>query len=205
MILYFIRHAESVANKKRILASRLPYHLTAEGKHDADLIASELKRETSLDRIISSPLVRAVETAESFGKAFSLPIETDDRLSEYDLGIFSGKGYDEVKTIESYESDPLNRWDWCPEGGESYAMIAARVKDFLHSVEELPANQKVLIVTHAVALRLIHAVLKHTLPHYPATFPNNGEIWKVDFTKTGKVHEIESLLLGNSRDFVHQP
>ena len=64
--LYLIRHAESEANKQRIMASRLPFPLTKDGKKDADLIATELKNSVNIDKIITSPLLRAVETAESF-------------------------------------------------------------------------------------------------------------------------------------------
>ena len=64
--LYFIRHAESEANLGRILASQLPYSLTDAGRVDAHQIARELTEQASLDRIISSPLVRAVETAQFF-------------------------------------------------------------------------------------------------------------------------------------------
>ncbi|MDC7241319.1 MAG: histidine phosphatase family protein, partial [Spirochaetales bacterium] len=95
--------------------------------------------------------------------------------------------------------------DWIPEGGgESYAMIADRVKSFFSSFDP-EDDRNVLVVTHAVTFRLIRAVLENTLPLYPESFPNNGEIWKVDFRGVGKRHEIESLLLGNSRDFIHNP
>lgn len=204
-LFYLIRHGESEANRKRILASRLPFPLSPEGKADARLIAGELKELTSLDRIISSPLLRARETAEPFSGLFNLPVETDERLSEQDLGIYSGMNYDEVKTERDYEKNPLNRWDWQPAGGgESYAMVSRRVKSFFLDMEKVP-KERILVVTHAVVFRLIRGFLEQTLPLYPESFPNNGEIWKVDFTGIGDYHNIESLFLGNSRDFVHNP
>ena len=204
--LYLIRHAESEANKARILASRLPYPLTKAGKSDAGLIAKELSNIVSINRIISSPLVRAMETARAFGTACNLEIEKDDRITEQDLGIFKGMTYDEVKNYESYESDPLKRWNWVPEGkGESYSMISERILSFFKDLESPNSNENILIVTHAVSFRLIKAVLKNTLPKYPKEFPNNGEIWKVDFDKVGNEHNIDSLFLGNSKDFVHNP
>ena len=209
--LYFIRHAESEANKKRILASRLPFPLTEAGMQDARKIASELKELVPVNRIISSPLLRAKQTAEAFAEVYNLPISLDDKLSEQDLGSFSGMSYDEVKSIPEYQSDTLKRWDWIPRGnGESYAMVAARVQDFLdsiatdYSVGENP-DSHTLIVTHAVVFRLLRAVLECTLPRYPEKFPNNGEIWKVNFLGTGIHHSIESIFLGNSRDFTHKP
>ena len=204
--LYFIRHAESEANKKRILASRLPFPLTEEGREEASLIAGQLKEKARIDRIISSPLLRAVQTAEPFGRVFGLDVETDDRLTEHHLGRFSGMSYDEVKALADYESVTLKRWSWFPEGGgESYSDVAGRIKSFLYSMQELEPETSVLVITHAVALRLVEAVLKNTLPAYPEAFPNNGEIRKTTFESVGTVHDIESIMLGNSSRFHHNP
>jgi broad specificity phosphatase PhoE len=204
--LYLIRHAESEANSTRILASRLPFPLTEAGKADADLIAGELKKKVQINRIISSPLIRAKQTAESFESVYNLKIEENERIIEQDLGIYKGLSYDQVKEMKAYEADPLKRWNWIPEGGgESYAMIADRIISFFRDLEENNANENILIVTHAVSFRLIRAVLENTLPEYPKSFPNNGEIWKVNFTAVGDFHKIESIFLGNSRSFIHNP
>lgn len=203
--LYLIRHAQSEANSMRIMASRLPYPLTPAGKSDADLIASQLAEKVKIQRIISSPLVRAKQTAASFSREFGLDYELDERISEQDLGMYSGMTYDQVKEEPLYEMETLERWNWIPSGGgESYEMIAERVKSFFADLDP-QTRENILIVTHAVTLRLIRAVLDNSLPVYPGSFPNNGEIWKVDFKGLGAVHTIESLLLGNSRDFVHNP
>jgi len=84
-------------------------------------------------------------------------------------------------------------------------MIADRIISFFNSLEEKNSDENILIVTHAVSFRLIRAVLENTLPEYPKAFPNNGEIWKVDFTAVGDFHEIESIFLGNSKNFTHNP
>jgi len=203
--LYLIRHAQSQANSQRILASRLPYPLTKEGKEDAERIARELKEITRINRIMTSPLVRAVETAQAFSNQFGLPLEEDIRLAEQELGDYSGMSYDEVKTADRYEPDPLNRWNWIPQGGgESYEMIAQRLLAFFQDLERAPEGN-ILIVTHAVCFRLIRGILENTLPRYPKAFPNNGEIWNVDFDSVGKEHKITSLLLGKSASFVHNP
>jgi len=205
--LYFIRHAESEANKSRILASQMAFSLTPAGKADSLEIASQLKELTDIDTIVSSPLRRAVQTAESFKAVYDLDIQIDDRLTEQYLGTYSGMSYEEVKDHEEYETDSLKRWNWIPEGdGESYSMIAERICDFLRDLIKLDNyTGRILIVTHAVALRLIIAALKDTLPDYPAAFPNNGEILKVNFCGLGNKHEIESIFLGNSKSFNHNP
>jgi len=209
--LYFIRHAESEANKKRILASWLPFPLTDEGREDARRIAAELKETVPINRIISSPLLRAMQTAEAFSTVYGQTVQTDERLSEQNQGRYSGMSYDVVKLEAEYEADPLQRWDWVPRGnGESYEMVAERVDSFLNSMEietdeKENSDRHTLIVTHAVVFRLLRAVLENTLPYYPKDFPNNGEIWKVEFHKVGFQHRIESILLGNSRQFIHNP
>jgi broad specificity phosphatase PhoE len=203
--LYLIRHAQSEANRQRIMASRLPYPLTDEGRADVELIARELAERVSLDRIISSPLIRARQTAESFAGRFGLEVELDERVSEQELGRYSGMTYDQVKEEKQYETVTSKRWDWVPaDGGESYRMIAERVKSFFSDMDPR-SDERILIVTHAVTFRLIRAVLEDSLPLYPEEFPNNGEIWKVDFKGLGRKHRIESLMLGNSGHFVHNP
>lgn len=204
--IYFIRHAESEANKKRILASQLAFPLTVEGKKDSLKIASEFRDLAEIDCIYSSPLKRAVQTAESFGEIFNIEVKIDERITEQNLGLYSGMTYDEVKLRADYEQDPLKRWNWQPAGGgESYSMIAERVCSFLNFIEKENDSKKILVATHAVALRLIIGALTETLPDYPKDFPNNGEILEVDFTALGNKHEIKSIFLGNSMKFNHNP
>lgn len=212
-----IRHAQSEANKKRILGSQLPFPLTPEGKADAALIAQQLRSLYPVTKIITSPLLRATQTAEAFQEVYGITYSLDARLVEQNLGSFSGMGYDEVKELSSYEHNTLDRWDWVPAGGgESYAMIAERVENFLkelvspeeshgESHNDEQEQETILIVTHAVVFRILRAILKNTIPLYEAGFPNNGEIWKIAFTKPGDQHSIESLFLGSSSTFVHNP
>lgn len=183
----------------------MAFPLTGEGKLDSIKIASEFRQFTEIDGIISSPLLRAMETAESFSSEFGLDIRTDARITEQELGKFSGMSYDEVKLAADYQQDSLKRWNWESGGVESYRMIADRVCGFLSDIEENAAGQRLLIVTHAVALRLITAALKDSLPVYPKDFPNNGEILKIEFQGLGAEHKIESIFLGNSRNFNHNP
>ncbi|MDK2858079.1 MAG: hypothetical protein PWQ29_1496 [Verrucomicrobiota bacterium] len=200
--LYFIRHAQSEANLQDILASRQNFPLTEKGRQDAREIAAEFKTIASVDRIVSSPLLRARQTAEPFAAAFGLSIETDDRLIEQDLGVFAGKTYAEAEKDPDYMSDRTKRWNWVPSGGgESYKMIADRLKPFFQSLETR-SGERILFVTHAVTMRLIRATLEQTLPDYPKEIAKNGEIWKVRYRQYGEVHSVESIFPGRSEDAV---
>ncbi|MEX1326207.1 MAG: histidine phosphatase family protein [Desulfobacterales bacterium] len=196
---YFIRHAQSEANFKGILASRQDYPLTEKGGREAVVIASEFKNIAKLDRIFCSPLIRAQQTAQPIAEAFGLDVEIDGRITEQDLGVFSGMTYAELDDRPDYMHQRSKRWEWVPEGGgESYEMIANRLKPFFHSLESLQGNS-ILSVTHAVTLRLIKATLEQTLPDYPHDIARNGEIWKVRFRGLGNIHEVESIFLGGSK------
>ncbi len=195
--IYFIRHAQSEANRLDILASRRSYPLSAKGKEDAAAIAVEFKKMVPLDRIICSPLIRAQQTAQPIAEAFGLEIETDERLTEQELGIYAGLTYAELDERQDYAHDRSKRWKWKAEGGgESYEMIAQRLDPFFQSLEKLEGTN-ILFVTHAVTMRLIKATLEQTLPEYPSEIAKNGEIWKVKFTKYGDTYLVESIFMGD--------
>lgn len=198
--IYFIRHAQSEANQKDILASRQNFPLTGKGKEDAKIIAYEFKDIAVLDRVISSPLIRAQQTAEPIATVFGLEVETDERLTEQELGVFSGLAYTELKSKPDYMHDRTQRWKWVPDGeGESYEMIAERLSPFFESLDYIE-GESILFVTHAVTMRLIKATLEQTLPRYPHEIAANGEIWKVKYKKYGSAHNVESIFLGNSKN-----
>jgi broad specificity phosphatase PhoE len=197
--IYFIRHAQSEANFKGILAARQDYPLTEKGRQEAVVIASEFKDIAKLDRIFCSPLIRAQQTAQPIAEAFGLDVETDERITEQDLGVFSGMTYAELEDRSDYMHERSKRWEWIPEGGgESYEMIADRLKPFLQSLASIEGDG-ILSVTHAVTLRIIKAILEQTLPDYPHDIAKNGEIWKVRFRGLGNIHEVESIFLGSSK------
>jgi len=81
-------------------------------------------------------------------------------------------------------------------------MIAERVQSFFSDLAKKSIHGSVLIVTHAVTMRLIQAVLENSLPEYPREIPKNGEIWTTDFLRLGCSHELQSLFVVDSA--IHQ-
>jgi broad specificity phosphatase PhoE len=191
--LFLIRHAESEANRLDLLAGQLDYPLTEKGKNDIALIAQQFHLEHEIDMIISSPLKRAVQTAEAFASLYVLPVQTDKRLIEQDIGIFQGKSYAELENDKEYEHDRTKRWNWVPKNGESYKMMADRLRFFFEMCNRDFQDKKVLIVTHAVTLRIIRGLLENTLPLYPSEIAKNGEVWIASLSEIGKTHSIETF------------
>ena len=204
--LFFMRHAESLANRERILASQTDVSLTPEGMQGAYDIARDFLKDFALDSIFVSPQLRACQTASPFEKMSGKQAQIDKALSEQHLGRFTGMSYDDVKLDTAYEKDVTKRWDWIPEGGgESYKMLSERISPFFNKFDSTDERSKIFIVTHAVTLRIVKALLEVTLPVYPEKIANNGEIWKVDFKGLGYKHVVKSLFYGNSASMVHNP
>ena len=199
--LYLLRHAESEANARHLLAGQKDYALTNTGKADAQSLALDFAARFAIDAIWCSPLLRAQQTAAPFLTACNVPIKIDKRLLEQDMGRFSGMSYAEAEGDPGYRADRSARWDWQPDGGgESYRQIAVRVAAWLEDIRNQYASHehaRLLVVTHAVTLRLFRACLENTLPRYPEKIAGNGELWIAPLPAPGQASVIESVPLGN--------
>ena len=199
--LFLLRHAESVANADNLLAGRIDFPLSLVGKVNASAIAEEFSLTSKVDLVWCSPLLRAQQTAAFFAVACDAPLRIDGRLQEQHMGRFSGLSYGEVEADPTYCRDRTARWDWVPEGGgESYRMIAERVEFFLADLRNQCTRDKldsVLIVTHAVTMRLFRACLEATLPRYPERIAGNGEVWNVELAPAGTPSTIKALNLAH--------
>lgn len=194
--LYFVRHAESEANLEQRLASQMDVELSDRGHRQAEALARRLSDRVDLDGIVSSPLRRAQQTAHAFSSRYGLPVVTRDELTEQHLGRYSGMTYDQIAREPDYCHDRLARWQWVPEGGgESYQMIAKRVLPFFQWLDAGDTSDRLLVVTHAVTMRIIRAYLENTLPRYPEEIAGNGEVWQVEYQGIGVPHRIETLMI----------
>lgn len=90
-IIFLIRHAENDYVKQSRLAGRLPdIHLNEKGRMQAKALAERLK-DLSLKAIYSSPLERAMETAEFIAEATRINVVAREGLLETDYGEWQGK------------------------------------------------------------------------------------------------------------------
>lgn len=145
MAIYFIRHGESQANADGVHdGQRLDSSLTEKGRKQAKVTAEKAKSDgLIIERIISSPLKRAKETAIEFSKTFDIEVETDDRLKEYDMGLASGmsvKGTDNDYKTNNPKSEKVEDFQ-------------RRIMDFLAEIEDL--KQNILIIGHGGIARII--------------------------------------------------
>ncbi len=98
-------------------------------------------------RVISSPLLRACQTAETLGP----PIIIDDRWIEVDYGIHDGLPIEEVQSdVFSPMRDDVR---WAPEGGESLEQVAERVEEACEEIWLEAAQRDVVVVSHVSPIK----------------------------------------------------
>ena len=149
--IWFVRHAQSEYNKKKLFTGWHDPDLTQHGIH----IAHELKEELygiKFDKVFSSPLKRALSTAKILIDDQEIII--DHRLKERSYGDWSAKHKEQVKTAVGEESYYSARrgWETSPPNGESLKDVSIRVKPFL---DELPDTGNILVVSHGNTIRAI--------------------------------------------------
>jgi len=127
--LILTRHGQAAADDV-MLGGRLDLPLTAGGRAEAEALARRLNG-VRIDRIFSSPMARALETAQVI--ATTLAIDVDERLRELDYGRWEGLTHAE---IEARDPELWGRWEYDPAsthapGGESGDDVAVRLRGFL--------------------------------------------------------------------------
>lgn len=121
---FFVRHGQTGWNAERRLQGQSDIHLNSEGLKQAGLAAAHLQQ-VHLDLIVSSPLRRAVVTAEIIAESHSAPIVLADALKERNFGSFTGMKVQEVQ--KQYELESVAEiHDLNPADGESFEEMAGR-------------------------------------------------------------------------------
>lgn len=145
--LILVRHGQTEMNANKLYFGRLNPSLNELGIKQAKKSKDKvLALEYPYDKIYSSPLVRAKETAEICNH-LNLNIEFSDKLMELDFGIFEGLTYEEISKKYPIEIKKAEK-EWKTynyENGESLTEMQERVLSFLKTVD---FNKNNLIVAH---------------------------------------------------------
>ncbi len=137
-MLVVVRHGRTAANARGLLLGRRDPDLDDVGRAQAATLAAVVG---PVDRVVSSPLGRARQTAATFGR----PVEVDERWIELDYGTWDGRAAGDVAADQwaAWRADP----DFAPPGGESLRALAARVAAACEDLAAAP-DRRVAVVTH---------------------------------------------------------
>lgn len=154
--LILIRHGETDWNVEGRYQGQADPPLNARGEAQARRLAAELA-EVGLDVLYSSPLRRALQTAQVIAERMKLPLHTDPRLMEIHLGEWQGLLWHEIADrypdlFRRWQTEP---WEVRPPGGESLAQVRARVYAAVDEILAHDAGRCVGLVTHRLPIALL--------------------------------------------------
>ena len=164
-LLLLIRHGATdcnLAKPPRLQGRGINLGLSADGQRQAEQTA-EFVRGCRLDRIYSSPLKRAWETARAIARPHELPIEAVEELVEVDVGRWENCSWDEIKRndAEAYAQflDDCGTYGYA--GGENMLQVQQRVTPVLTRLLEENVGKCIAVICHSVANRAYLAGLLH--------------------------------------------
>lgn len=183
---YTMRHGESEKNVAEVVTDNpdAPYPLTEKGRADTKKAAAEMKGK--IDLIITSPVLRAKETAELMAAELGLDsqaILTDERIRESEHGVYEGRSLEEY--FAAFPDD-ITRFENAPEGGESWTDIKNRMGAFLFALEQEHKGKNILIVSHGDPLAHLHAAAvgsneSETVAGWDEFYPTKGVVEPLSF------------------------
>lgn len=164
MEIYIVRHGETVWNEKKLLQGTADIELNEQGRALAGETGEQLET-VHFDRIYSSPLIRAYETACLIRGHRNIPIIRDERLRELCFGIYEGQNFSELLKDET---DPFHHFFKrpelyrAPEQGETLEHICERAAEFMREeIEPLAGEfQRIMIVAHGAMNKAIMCHIK---------------------------------------------
>lgn len=175
MEIYIIRHGRTLWNKEQRLQGSADIELSDSGRAPA-IESSQNMKDIHFDKIFSSPLKRAYETACILRGDRELEIITDDRLRELDFGSYEGR------TMEELNNDPTCTFRYffdkpelyrATEDGETLEHLCERASQFMkEQIEPLAETcERILIVAHGAINK---AMMTHVKKHGIVDFWSGG-------------------------------
>jgi probable phosphoglycerate mutase len=155
--LFLIRHASNDFVKDDKLAGWLPdVHINDEGNREAEQMAARMGK-VKLDAIYSSPLERAVETAEYLARPRGLETQLREGLGEIHVGAWEDQKIKELSKTDEWRMYQIYPSGTRPPGGETGREMQVRTVNEVEAICAAHADGNVAIVSHADTIKAIVA------------------------------------------------
>lgn len=185
-MIYIVRHGQTNWNISKQLQGHNPIPINENGRKEADNVRRKIEL-LNFDKIISSDLLRAIQTTEIINKHLSKDVILDSRLRSVDYGTLEGRFIPDISQEEwaLYNSTPTFF------NAESTENVYLRIKSFFD--EQFSKNENVLIVAHGGTLRIISYYLRYRnkfikyiyeTQYKDAKQPANTALFEIDYNFT---------------------
>ncbi|MFA6551929.1 MAG: histidine phosphatase family protein [Candidatus Paceibacterota bacterium] len=183
MKLYLVRHAESQFNKaKRHQHAEVP--LAENGIKQAGFLARRFK-DLKIDRIISSPFERTMQTAKVIENETGAPLEVFDLLREVKVPTeLIGKQTTDpdVVSINQKIIDNFKNGEWKYSDEESFSEIKSRCQKILKHITEFKDSESIVAVSHARTIRFLISLILFGERLSPMDYMG---FWSLEISNTG--------------------
>lgn len=154
--IYIVRHGKTDFNEQGRYLGKTDISINAGGEQQAKDLAKNIKN-LNIDIVISSPLKRAMETAEII-KPNNLEIIADSAFIERSAGVYEGLTKDEAKEKypDLYKKNITKKFNDAPTNGETIADVQNRIFEGLNKIKKNHQGKNILIVTHAMVAKAIN-------------------------------------------------
>jgi broad specificity phosphatase PhoE/ribonuclease HI len=154
--LLLLRHGQTELSVDRRYSGRGNPPLTEVGRRQAEAAAKYLAERGGITAVVSSPLQRAHDTATAAAKMLGLDVTVDDDLIETDFGSWEGLTFGEAAA-----RDPELHTRWLSDtaqpapGGESFDVVAHRVRSARNRIIAEHGDATVLVVSHVTPIKTV--------------------------------------------------
>jgi len=148
--LVLIRHGESEGNRERRFTRTPDVPLTDTGRTQARVAADWIATRYRPLHLVSSPFLRARQTATILADRLAVPVHVEDDLRERSYGTLAGEPYTAALSCAGY--DPGAYWNWCPPGGETLTAVVARAGAALDRIAVGAPGKDVVVVSHGAVM-----------------------------------------------------
>ena len=188
---YFVRHGQSIWNTQKKVCGVTDVELTTLGHEQAVQAGKDIAESGIVfDEIISSPLIRAVQTARHISEITGRPVKLDERLTEHNFGKFEGTDWDRPEFRQSKECFADSY-----EGGESLLRLAQRIYNLLDEIKADTSGKTYLLVAHNGVARAVESYFHSmTNQEYASFGVKNCAVvtYEWDDQSIGGYHELQN-------------
>jgi len=153
--LFLVRPGVTEWHRERKIVGHRDVGLSADGMAEVTAAAAALAH-LPLSDIVTSPLARAVQTAEVIARKRGSAVNRDPRLADLKVGKWEGQTYDDVARLPDYQkflSDPLGQK---LPGGEDLRQVRDRAAGAVaQALRDAPAGECVAVVAHGAICRIL--------------------------------------------------
>ena len=202
MTLLIIRHGQSEADVLNLMEGRADFDLTELGRMQAELMAGWVTANYKVDKIFSSPLKRAGQTAGILSKRTGAFVAFDDDLMEWQNGIIAGMPREEARA--KYPTPETKYPHTLIYGQESDIQFRMRAETILSKIiNENPIDDTIAIISHngligQLFLSFIQSPVVASNVYIGRTGDTGIHEWRTDGKNRGIIHvnlqkHLESL------------